>query len=67
MAVKIRWKKEHKDECDSSGSDMGAEYNSAIDFQFGMGDVNPIGGPDKFGYVFGQNAPKKRFKRKKKR
>ena len=63
MAVKIRWKKEHKDECDSSGSDN----NSAIDFQFGMGDVNPIGGPDKFGYVFGQHAPKKIFKRKKKR
>ena len=67
MAVKIRWKKEHKDECDSSGSDIDARYNSAIDFQFGMGDVNPIGGPDKFGYVFGQHAPKKIFKRKKKR
>ena len=67
MAVKIRWKKEHKDECDSSGSGMDAGYNSAIEFQFGMGDVNPIGGPDKFGYVFGQHAPKKIFKRKKKR
>ena len=67
MAVKIRWKKEHKDECDSSGSDMNAGYNYAIDFQFGMGDVKTIGGPDKFGYVFGQHAPKKIFKRKKKR
>ena len=59
--------KERKNECDSSGSDVGGGYNSAIDFQFGMGDVNPIGGPDKFGYIFGQNAPKKRFKWKKKR
>lgn len=66
MKIVYKKKAEHKNECDCAGADIGGAYNSAVDFHMGMGEVNPMGGPDKFGPIFGDFKPKRKFRRKRK-
>jgi len=55
-------RKKKTNECDAVDGG-GASYDYAANLGFGMGEVNPIGGPDKFGEIIGAKS----FQRKKRK